>query len=74
MSITVSAKVERGVVERAKKYGINISEVMREALKREVERREREYLLKRLRKAGEILEKIPPGEIVEVVRRSRDEG
>jgi len=40
MSITVSAKVDRMVVEKAKKYGINISELMREALKREVERRE----------------------------------
>ena len=34
MSITVSAKVERSVVEKAKKYGINISEVMRKTLER----------------------------------------
>jgi len=72
MSITVSAKVDRMVVEKAKKYGINISEVMREALKREVERREREELLKKLRRAGEILRKIPEEEIARLIREDRE--
>ncbi len=72
MSITVSAKVDRMVVEKAKKYGINISEVMKEALKREVERREREELLKKLKRAGEILRKIPEEEIARLIRDDRE--
>ncbi|MEM4853126.1 MAG: type II toxin-antitoxin system CcdA family antitoxin [Thermofilum sp.] len=38
--VTVSARVSREVWEKAKRYGINVSEVIRRALEREVKRRE----------------------------------
>ncbi|AET33330.1 type II toxin-antitoxin system CcdA family antitoxin [Pyrobaculum ferrireducens] len=38
--VTVSTKVRRDVVEKARKYGINISQVLRKALEEEVEKRE----------------------------------
>ncbi|MCU7787735.1 type II toxin-antitoxin system CcdA family antitoxin [Pyrobaculum sp. 3827-6] len=42
--VTVSTKVRRDVVEKARKYGINISQVLRKALEEEVEKRELEEL------------------------------
>ena len=72
MSITISAKVDRRLVEKAKRYGINISKLVREALKREVERREREELIEKLRKAGEALTKIREEDVVSSIREDRE--
>ena len=47
-----------------KKYGIPVSRVVRKALEEEVRR-----FLERI---GEILEKIPPEEIVKSIRESRE--
>lgn len=43
--ITVSTKVRRSLVERARRYRINLSEVLRRALEAEVRRREVEWAL-----------------------------
>ena len=43
--VTVSTKVRREIVEKAKRYGINISEVLRRALEEEVRKREEEELV-----------------------------
>jgi post-segregation antitoxin (ccd killing protein) len=43
--ITVSTKVKRSLVEKAKKYGVNLSEVMRRSLEEEVRKREVEWAL-----------------------------
>lgn len=43
--VTVSARVSREVWEKAKRYGINVSEVVRKALEREVRRREVEWAI-----------------------------
>jgi antitoxin CcdA len=39
---TVSTKVKKEILEKARKYNINISEVLRQALEQEIARREEE--------------------------------
>jgi antitoxin CcdA len=38
--VTVSTKVKKEILEKARKYNINISEVLRKALEQEIARRE----------------------------------
>ena len=40
--VTVSTKVRKEVLEKARKYGINVSELLRRTLEEEVKRREEE--------------------------------
>lgn len=47
--------------------------MIKEALREEADRREREEAGKSLDNAKRILEKIPPGEITSAIRASRDE-
>lgn len=44
--VTVSMKVRRSILEKARRYGINVSEFLRKALEEEVRRRELEELAK----------------------------
>ena len=69
---TVSAKVPEDLKERAKKLGINISRLTREALRKEVEREERRRLKEKAEKAGNILKSIPSGDIVKRIRETRE--
>lgn len=71
--VTVSAKIRRELYEKLKRYGIPVSEVIRKALEEEVRKREELEVREALRQAQEILRKIPPEEIVSVVRSSREE-
>lgn len=71
--VTVSAKIKRELYEKLKKYEVPVSSIIRKALEMEVMRREEEEIRKTLIKAQEILKKIPPEEIVNVVRASREE-
>lgn len=43
--VTVSTKVSRSLMEKARKYGINLSELMRKAIEEEVRKREIEWAL-----------------------------
>ncbi|WP_054854410.1 type II toxin-antitoxin system CcdA family antitoxin [Vulcanisaeta distributa] len=56
--VTVSTKVRREVLEKARRYGINVSEVLRKALEEEVMRRENEELIELLKEASKELRKI----------------
>ncbi len=71
--VTVSARIRRETYEKLKKYGVNISGVIRKALEEEVRRLEEGEVKEALRKVQEILKKIPPEEIVEAIRSSRGE-
>ncbi|RLG87170.1 MAG: hypothetical protein DRO39_01140 [Thermoprotei archaeon] len=71
--VTVSAKIRRELYEKLRRYGIPVSEVIRKALEEEVRKREELEVREALRQAQEILRKIPPEEIVSVVRSSREE-
>ncbi len=70
--VIVSAEIKRSLYEKLKEYGIPISDIIRRALVEEVQRREEEAR-RALRKAQEILKKIPSDEIVKLIRSSREE-
>jgi len=72
--VTVSTKVRKELLEKAKEYGINVSEVLRRALEEEVRKREEEEarkaaeeLAKKLRARGITVE-----DIVRSIREDRD--
>jgi len=71
--VTVSARIRRELYEKLRKYGVVVSDVIKRALEEEVMRREEEEVMKALRRAQEILMKIPPEEIVNVIRGIREE-
>ena len=71
--VTVSAKIDKELHEKLKKYGIPISRVVRRALEEEVKRAEKEEVKRALEKIGRTLEKIPPDEVVKLIRESREE-
>ncbi|MGC8606253.1 MAG: type II toxin-antitoxin system CcdA family antitoxin [Vulcanisaeta sp.] len=74
--VTVSTKVRREVLEKARRYGINVSEVLRKALEEEVMRRENEELIELLKEASKELRKISEiyGDdfVVRSIRTDRD--
>jgi post-segregation antitoxin (ccd killing protein) len=69
---TVCAKVPAELKERLTTLGVNVSELIRDALQSEVDRIEKEKLRKLAKEASVILQKIPPEEFVESIRESRD--
>jgi len=70
--VTVSTKVKKEVVEKARRLGVNISEFLRKTLEEEVKRRELEHLGKKLNELDSILKKIDMNEIVRLIREDRD--
>lgn len=70
--VTISAKIPAELKKKLTKLEVNVSGLMREALQCEVERLEKENLRKLAEEAGEILQKIPPEEIVEAIRAGRE--
>jgi len=69
---TVTAKIPQELKDRLNRLNVNVSGLIREALKLEVERLEKERLRKLAEEAGEILRKIPAEELVEAVRSGRE--
>jgi post-segregation antitoxin (ccd killing protein) len=43
--VTISTKVRRSLVEKTRRYGINLSELMRKAVEEEVRKKEVEWAL-----------------------------
>jgi post-segregation antitoxin (ccd killing protein) len=70
--VTVTAKIPAELKKKLTKLGVNVSELTREALQREVERLERDRRRRLAEEAGKILRKVPVEEIVEAVRASRE--
>ena len=70
--VTVTAKIPAELKKKLTKLGVNVSELTREALQREVERLERERLRNLCEEASKILQKVPAEEIIEAVRASRE--
>jgi len=70
--VTVSTKIRKEVVEKARRLGVNISEFLRKTLEEEVKRRELEHLGKKLNELDSVLKKIDMNEIVRLIREDRD--
>jgi antitoxin CcdA len=73
MTGTVVVRVDEGLKKKAKAYNVNISEVVRTALKEEVQKRERRELISAFERAKKALSKVPDEEIVKAIREARDE-
>jgi len=69
---TVTAKIPAELKARLARLGVNVSGMIREALEREVKLVEKERLRELAEEAGEILQKIPAEELVQVVREGRE--
>ncbi len=70
--ITVSTKVRREVVEKARMLGISISEFLRMKLEEEVRRRELELIKQKLDSLGDVLEALDVERIAGHVREDRE--
>ena len=73
MSVVITAKIPKKLRDEARRYGINISKLVREALEREIRRRKIEEIMRLQREVRSFFEGIKLEEIVEAVRESRDE-
>jgi post-segregation antitoxin (ccd killing protein) len=72
MTETVVVRVDEELKRKAKTYNVNISEVVRSALRDEVQKRERRELISALERAKKALSKVPDDEIVKAIRETRD--
>jgi LytS/YehU family sensor histidine kinase len=70
--VTVSTKVRREVVEKARMLGISISEFLRMKLEEEVKRRELELIKQKLDSLRDVLEAVDVERIVRHVREDRE--
>ena len=73
MSEIVTVRVKKSLKQKARKYKINVSEIAREALEDKIKKCEEAELAQALGEMKHFLEKIPDGEIVKVIRESRDQ-
>ena len=74
MQEVVSAKIQKELKERARKYGINISGLVRSALEAEVARIEEKELRKRLDElSASLRNRLSVKDVVRAVRETRDE-
>jgi post-segregation antitoxin (ccd killing protein) len=68
--VTVSTKVKKEILKKARKYNINISEVLRQALEQEIAKREEEA-----RKSAERISKelrLSEEEVAKLIREDRE--
>jgi len=72
MSAVITVRLSKELRDRVRELGINVSEFVRQALREEVERRERMALLNSLAEAREVLSKVDDEQIVETIRSSRE--
>ena len=73
MTGTVIVRVDDELKRKAKAYNLNISEVVRSALKDEIRKRERIQLISALEQAKKALSKVPDDELVKAIRQTRDD-
>ncbi|OWP55320.1 MAG: hypothetical protein B2I17_10005 [Thermoplasmatales archaeon B_DKE] len=73
MTKLVSVRIDEQTLLEAKKLKINLSEIMRESLKSEIEKRNEKDLLQSLSKIRKILKDVDRNQILEELREDRDE-
>ncbi|BDB99817.1 type II toxin-antitoxin system CcdA family antitoxin [Saccharolobus caldissimus] len=71
--VTASTKVRREILEKAKEYNINVSEVLRKALEEEVRKKEEEQARRLLDLASKEITKINTDEVVGELKKWRKE-
>lgn len=73
MSTVVSAKIPKKLREKVKRYGIKISQTVRDALEEKVRAIEEKELEKSMDELSSTLGHLKKNDIVKAVRTSRDE-
>jgi post-segregation antitoxin (ccd killing protein) len=71
MSVTISVRIPKELKEEIKKYGINISHVVRRALEEELRKKKIEEAREAAKRLGEFFSKIPEEDIVKCIKISR---
>lgn len=69
---TVSVKVSSEMKDKMRKYGIKTSDVLRDALEKEIRRKEIEEIEAELESIKDVLEKISIEDVVKSIREDRD--
>ncbi len=70
--VVVTGKVPRELKEKAKRLGININRVIREALEEAVRKREEELVRESIRICSDILAKIDANRVIRSIREDRE--
>ena len=72
---TISTQIREEEYKKAKALGINISEVLKKALREEIKRKEEEKKLEAIKRLGELLEKTgaTSEENIKIIREIREE-
>lgn len=73
MSKMVSIRIDEYTLSGVKKLNINLTEVMRELLKQEIERKEKIEMLESLSKIKKILKTVDKNQFLEDLRKDRNE-
>ena len=68
----VTGKVPRELKRKAKKLGININRVIREALENAVRKREEELFMESLSRCADILSRIDINRVIKSIREDRE--
>ena len=70
--VMITARIPGELKRQLEELGVNISALVRRSLEGELRRLEMERLQKRAEDAAQLLERIPPGEIVKAIRTGRE--
>lgn len=73
MSTVVSAKIPKSLKDKAARYGIEISQTIRDALEEKIREIEEKELAKNMDELRSTLSHLKKNDIVKAVRTSRDE-
>ena len=73
MTRLVSIRVDEQILAEARRLKINYSEVMRESLKKEIERRNDKDFLESLSRIHEILKNVDRNQLLSDLRKDRDQ-
>ncbi len=73
MTKLVSVRIDEKTIAEAKRLKINLSEVMRESLESEIERRNERDFLESLSKIRKLLKNVDRYQLLEDLRKDRDE-
>lgn len=70
--VMITARIPEELKRQLEELGVNISALVRRSLEGELRRLEMERLQKRAEDAAQLLERIPPDEIVKAIRAGRE--
>jgi antitoxin CcdA len=72
MSEIVTVRVDKNTKEKMRKLNIDVSNTVRNALQKEIQKREEEELKNSLKQAGRLLRKIPDKEFARIMKESKE--